>query len=343
MAGKVQMVYIDPPYGIRYGSNFQPFVNNRNVKDGRDEDLVQEPETLKAFRDTWELGIHSYLTYIRDRLLLAKELLHESGSCFVQISNKNLHLLRNLMDEIFGVKNFVEMISFKKKGMPLKGNLLEGNCDYLIWYATNIDKVKFRHLFLETQTEGDSHWNWVELSDGIRRKMSSDEINNHKLLPDRADVYQLSNLYPAGIFDTGLYDVLFEGKKYNPPPGRCWKTHREGFERLIKAKRIQPYQDGKTLRYVLKLSDYPVSPIQNVWTYTAPPADKKYVVQTGEKVVWRCILMATDPGDLIFDPTCGGGTTAYVAEQWGRRWITIDTSRVPLALARQRLLTATVP
>jgi len=342
MAGQVQMVYFDPPYGITYGSNFQPFVNKKTVQDGKDDDLTSEPEMIKAFRDTWELGTHSYLTYLRDRLLLARELLTESGSCFVQISNENMHLVRNLMDEVFGVANLVETISFKKKGMPLKGRLLEGNCDYLIWYARSTESLmgRFRHLFTETQTEGDAHWNYIELPDGTRRKMTSEEINNHKLLPPGAVVYQLSNLYPAGIFQTGLYEVEFAGKAYRPPAGRCWKTHKEGFLRLIRANRIQPYQDGQTLRYVLKLSDYPVSPISNVWADTAPPADKTYVVQTADKVVQRCLLMTTDPGDLVLDITCGSGTTADVAEQWGRRWITCDTSRIALTLAKQRLMTA---
>lgn len=341
LGGQVQMIYIDPPYGIKYGSNFQPFVNKKVVNDGKDIDLTQEPEMLRAFRDTWELGIHSYLTYLRDRFLVAQNLLSETGSCFVQISNENLHLVRNLMDEVFGVSNFVEMLSFKKKGMPLKGNLLEGNCDYIIWYARNKEKVKFLHLFEKTKTEGDSHWNYIELADGTRRKMTAEEISNYKLLPKKSDVYQLSNLYPAGIFDTGLYEVDYQGKKYNPPSGRCWKTHKDGFERLIISNRVQPYEDGNTLRYVLKFSDYPVSPISNVWTDTAAPTNKRYVVQTTEKVIQRCILMASEPGDIILDPTCGSGTTAYIAEQWGRRWITCDTSRVAVTLAKQRLMAST--
>jgi adenine-specific DNA-methyltransferase len=340
MAGQVQMIYIDPPYGITYGSNFQPFVNKRIVKDGSDEDLTAEPEQIRAFRDTWELGLHSYLTYMRDRLLLARELLNESGSIFVQISNENLHHVREITEEVFGSRNFIEMISFKKKGMPLKGNLLEGNCDYLIWYGKNIEATKYHNIFVFTQAEGDSHWNYVELSDGSRRKMSSEEINNHKLLPKNSTAYQLSNLYPAGIFDTGLYEIFLNGKSYKPPRGRCWKTHKEGFERLIKNNRIQPYEDGNTLRYVLKLSDYPVSPISNVWTDTAPPADKKYVVQTSDKIIQRCLLMTTDPGDLVFDPTCGSGTTARMAEHWGRRWITCDTSRVSTTITKQGLMTA---
>lgn len=341
MAGRVQMIYVDPPYGVSYNSNFQPSTRQRDVKDGQDDSLTREPEQIKAYRDTWKLGIHSYLTYLRDRLLLCRELLAETGSIFVQISTQNLHVVRILLDEVFGADNAVEIISFRKKGMPLTGQLLEGNCDYILWYAKQKDKIKFRQLFLRSNIEGDAHWNCIELPDGSRRKLTRQEIDNHALLPAGADPYQLSNLYPAGTFATGMYDFEYEGKVYSPPPGRCWKTPEYGMKRLAKARRLEPYQDGRTLRYVLKLSDYPVSPISNVWTDTAPPQDKIYAVQTAEKVVQRCMLMTTDPGDLVFDPTCGSGTTAYVAEQWGRRWITCDTSRVALALARQRLLTAT--
>lgn len=341
MAGQVQMVYIDPPYGIAYGSNFQPFVGKKDVKDRKDEDLNQEPEMIKAFRDTWELGIHSYLSYLRNRLLLSRELLCDSGSIFIQISDENLHYIRNMCDEIFGHQNFVEMIAFRKKNMTLGGTLLEGVCDYIIWYAKDINKIKFHKLFLNTQAEGDSHWNMYETPDGVFHKMSSAEIENHSLLPAGSEVFQLASLYPAGSFDTGIFPFEFKGKIYNPPAGRSWKTHYDGMCRLAHNNRLFPYETGDTLRYIMKLSDYPVSPLHNVWSDTAPAANKIYVVQTGEKVVQRCMLMTTDPGDLVLDITCGSGTTAYVAEQWGRRWITCDTSRVAIALAKQRLMTAT--
>jgi adenine-specific DNA-methyltransferase len=340
MAGQVQMVYFDPPYGITYGSNFQPFVNNREVKDGRDEDLTAEPEMLKAFRDTWELGIHSYLSYLRDRIKTARELLNESGSIFVQISTENMKYVLLILDEVFGPKNQVEVISFRKKTMPLGGRLLEGNCDYLLWFAKDKERIKYRGLFRDSEIEGDSHWNWVELPDGKRRPMTSEEIDNHSLLPEGSDVYQLIGMYPTGSFDTGIYDFEFQGVVYKLPPGKCWKSPKEGMKRVAAAKRLQPYASGSTLRYVLKNSDYPVTPINNVWQDTSAPPDKQYVVQTSSLVAQRCLLLSTDPGDLVLDITCGSGTTAYVAEQWGRRWITCDTSRVALTLAKQRLMTA---
>lgn len=340
LAGKVQMIYLDPPYGIEYGSNFQPFVNKRDVKNRKDEDLTAEPEQIRAFRDTWAYEIHSYLTYLRDRLLLARELLTESGSVFVQISDANRHHVRELMDEVFEPRNFVEEIAFRKKNMTLGGTLLEGVCDYIIWYARNRGTTKFRRLFLSTETQGDTHWNMFELPDGSRHQMTREQVDSHKHLPDSAEVFTLLSLYPAGSFDTGIYEFLFEDKKYRPPAGRSWKSPIEGMQRLVYANRIFPYSGGNTLRYILKFNDYPVSPIHNVWLDTAPASDKQYVVQTSTNVIQRCLLMTTDPGDLVFDPTCGSGTTAYVAEQWGRRWITCDTSRVALTLAKQRLATA---
>ena len=340
MAGKVQMVYIDPPYGIRYGSNFQPFVNNRDVKEDRDENLTQEPEMIRAFRDTWQLGIHSYLACLRDRLLLARTLLHEFGSCIVQISTENLHRVSILLDEIFGANNLVEVIAFRKKTMPLGGRLLEGICDYLIWYARDKEKVKYRPLFQRTPVEGDPHWNIAIEEDRPPRRMTREEVNDHKLLPRATDIAQLIGLYPAGTFRTGLYDFAYAGKTYSPPPGRSWKTPIEGMRRLAAAGRLVPYAGGATLRYLLRHSDYPVSPLSNVWGDTSAPSDMRYVVETNVRVVERCVLMCTDPGDLVFDPTCGSGTTAYVAEHWGRRWVTCDTSRVSIALAKQRLMIA---
>ena len=340
MASKVQMVYFDPPYGIKYGSNFQPFVNKRDVKDGMDDDLSAEPEMIKAFRDTWELGIHSYLTYLRDRLLLAHELLDESGSIFVQISDENCHLLRNILDDVFGNENFISQITFRKKGMPLGSKYLEGMSDYLLLYAKNKGSLKYRSLFETKNVAGDNHWNYGEDRNGNVFKLSTEQVNNHKLLPDGTDIIQLNGLYPAGVNKSGLFDFEFEGKIYTPPLGNSWKTNEEGMKRLKAANRLMPYSGGKTIRYKLKLSDYPVSPISNLWHNTPPPAGKIYVVQTSDKVVERCVLMTTDPGDIVFDLTCGSGVTAWVAENNGRRWITCDTSTVSISLAKQRLITS---
>jgi adenine-specific DNA-methyltransferase len=245
-----------------------------------------------------------------------------------------------ILDEIFGAGNKVELISFRKKTMPLGGTLLEGNCDYLLWYGKDKTQIKYRSLFQPSVVEGDSHWNYAEFEDGTRRQLTRGEINNHRLLPPGSDVYQLIGLYPTGTFDTGIYDFELDGVTYELPPGKCWKTPIEGMRRLAAAHRLQPYDSGKTLRYVLKHSDYPVTPLGNVWQDTSAPSDKRYVVQTSNLVIQRCLLMTTDPGDLVFDPTCGSGTTAFVAEQWGRRWITCDTSRVSVAIAKERLMTA---
>ena len=341
LGGQVQMIYVDPPYGVKFGSNFQPFVRKRDVSHNDDADMTREPEMVQAYRDTWELGLHSYLTYLRDRLLLARELLHPSGSIFVQISDENLHHVREVLDEVFGAENSLSIIPFRKKTMPLGAKHLESVTDYLLWYSREKERMKFHDLFEPMSVEGDTHWNCVELPDGTRRKMTKEEVNNHELLPSGSIPYQLVSLYPAGVNRTGLFPFEFRGKVYRPKAGNSWLTNEEGMNRLAAANRLEPYEDGETLRYVLKLSDSPVTTLTNLWSDTSAPTDKHYVVQTSTKVIQRCLLMTTDPGDLVLDPTCGSGTTAYVAEQWGRRWITCDTSRVPLALARQRLLTAT--
>jgi adenine-specific DNA-methyltransferase len=343
LGGQVQVIYIDPPYGVKFGSNFQPFVRNRDVSPGDDDDMTREPEMVKAYRDTWELGLHSYLSYIRDRLLLTRELLNPSGSVFVQISDENLHHVRELLDEIFGSQNFVSLIPFRKKTMPLGAKHLESVNDYLLWYARDLERLKYHALYVPMNVEGDSHWNYVEFLNGTRRKLTAEEIKNHKLLPSGSTPLQLVSLYPAGVNETGLFTFTYRGKQYKPPTGNSWFTNPQGMQKLADANRLEPYEDGETLRYVLKLSDAPYTSLTNFWTDTSAPSDKHYVVQTSVKVVQRCILMTTDPGDLVFDPTCGGGTTALVAERWGRRWITVDTSRVPLALTRQSLLTATFP
>ena len=338
LRGQVQMIYIDPPYGINFKSNWQASVQNIDVKD-RQEDTSCEPEVVRAFRDTWAFGRNSYAAYLRDRLVLARDLLVESGSIFIQIGGENVHLVRSVCDELFGPDNFMETIAFKTR-MALGGRYLEGICDYIVWYAKDKNVMKFRRLFTWANVESDSHWNRYLLPDHSAHQMSSEQLNNHKKLPDNAEIYQLYALYPVGSFATGIYDYEFQDKIYSPPPGRSWKSPVHGMDRLAQAGRLEPYSGGKTIRYRLKLSDYPVSPIHNIWLDTAPPPNKIFAVQTSPTVVARCMLMSTDPGDLVVDPTCGSGTTAFVAEQWGRRWITVDTSRVALALARQRLTSA---
>lgn len=340
MAGQIQMVYIDPPYGIKYGSNFQPFVNKKDVKE-KDDDLSQEPEMIKAFRDTWELGIHSYLSYLRNRLLLAHELLSDTGSVFIQISDENLHLIRNICDEIFGIENFVSQIIFRKKQMPLGASYLETTCDFIIWYAKKKDALKYHQLYKNKEVQGDNHWNMVELRDGTRRKMTADELSDHSLLPPGSEIFRLLPLYPAGFNENALFGIEFNGKTIFPPKGKSWKTSEDGMKRLIAQNRVTQYESGDTLQYIAYLKDYNISPIMDLWVDTAPPSDKIYAVQTAKLPIQRCILMSTDPGDIVLDITCGSGTTANVAEQWGRRWITCDTSRVAITLAKQRLMTAT--
>lgn len=339
MGGKVQMIYFDPPYGIKYGSNFQPFIGKRDVKD-RDEDLSTEPETIKAFRDTWELGIHSYLTYLHSRLFLARELLSESGSIFVQISDENVHHVREICDEVFGAKNFVAQIAFRKKFMPLGSTFLEGCFDYLIFYAKNKSALKYHQLFKSKDVEGDNHWNMIELPNGKRRKLTNEEINDHRKIPTSAKIFTMLSLYPAGFNSNAVFGVDLNEKTIFPPTGKSWKTSETGMKNLVKAKRVIQYESGDTIRYINYFDDYPVSPIMNLWEDTAAPSDKMYVVQTATKVIQRCMLMTTDPDDLVLDITCGSGTTAYVAEQWGRRWITCDTSRIAIEIAKKRLMTA---
>jgi adenine-specific DNA-methyltransferase len=336
MAGKVQMVYFDPPYGISYGSNFQPFTNKRDVKDGKDEDLSAEPEMIKAFRDTWELGVHSYLTHLRDRLLLAKELLNESGSIFVQISDENLHHVKEILDEVFGSKNFFSLISFKKT-LPLGSSGLAGICDYILWYSKDHQQVKFRQLFQEKPIGEGTGYTWIEFSDGTRRKMTSDEKTDPSSLPKDARVFFLDKLTSSGYTPTCTFSFKFEGEVI-PAEKKSWRTNQQGIENLIQKKRI--LKPGKLPVFVTYHDDYPVQPLHNLWDDTHGATDMKYVVQTSTKPIMRCLLMCSDPGDLVLDISCGSGTTAYVAEQWGRRWITCDTSRVATTLAKQRLMTA---
>jgi len=337
MAGKVQMVYLDPPYGIKYGSNFQPFVNKRDVKDGKDEDLTSEPEQIRAFRDTWELGIHSYLTYLRDRLLLARELLTESGSVFVQISDENVHHVRELMDEVFGAGNFVALILYRRGGFQTS-TTLPGTFDYILWYAKSHKSIKFRPLYVRISRE---EWfrgqqKWLELPDGTRRKWDESEA-----IPSDGRIFSHRAAYSASGSEVSRFQVELDSGVYYPPTNRGWSTNVEGFERLKAANRLMGI--GSSLRYLPYYDDFPYSILTNGWfdTVTSGFGESKiYVVQTASMIVQRCLLMTTDPGDLTLDITCGSGTTAYVSEQWGRRWITCDTSRVALTLAKQRLMTA---
>ena len=319
---------------------FNRLLINAMFKDGKDEDLSAEPEMIKAFRDTWELGIHSYLSYLRDRLLLAREMLTESGSVFVQISDENVHHVREIMDEVFGAGNFISLITFRKKTAPLGTKLLETTCDYILFYARNKSKIKFHQIFSPMITEGDSHWNIAEFKDGSRRAMHKEEINNYSTIKEEFTACQLITFNPIGYDEKRVFPIAINDEKYYPPKGKSWKAGKDGINRLLKANRLVPYSTGKTLRYISKASDYPVIPLTAIWNDTSAPTGMKYVVETSIKPIQRCILMTTDPGDLVLDITCGSGTTAFVAEQWGRRWITCDTSRVALTLAKQRLMTA---
>jgi len=337
LKGKVQMIYIDPPYGIKFGSNWQVSTRKRDVKDGKAEDTTRQPEQIKAFRDTWQLGIHSYLAYLRDRLVVARELLTESGSIFVQIGDENVHLVRCLMDEAFGSENFVSLISVKKTGAQTT-TLLPPVCDYILWYAKRIEQVKYRQLFKE-MVAGEGHSTGERYDQVLTPDETSVPAGSVDEIPLNARFFRtvtLSSNRPAKEYEK--FPLEFAGKEYLPPQNRTWTTTREGYHRLVRASRISAGRDS--LNYVKFLDDFPANPIGNLWEDLPGAPDKIYVVQTNAKIVQRCMLMTTDPGDLVLDPTCGSGTTAYVAEQWGRRWITIDTSRVAIALARTRLMAA---
>ncbi len=343
MGRQVQMVYMDPPYGIKFGGNFQPFVRKRDVKDGDDESISREPEMVQAYRDTWTLGIHSWLTYMRDRLLLARELLTDSGSCFVQISDENVHLVRCVMDEVFGRENFVSEIQYVKTSGKA-GKYLDTITDYLIWYGKDKSRMKYRQLYVNKiiGKEGTTQYVWAQEGDS-QRKLTHEELSHPFSIDADTRVFALDNLTAQTGSEKTTFQYEYQGKKFRPTKGG-WNTNLSGMEKLDSADRLQVV--GNTLMYRRFISDFPVSPISNVWRdvlMTGFSSPKIYVVQSSIPVIQRCIQMTTDPGDLVLDPTCGSGTTAVTAEQWGRRWITTDVSRVPLALARQRLLTATFP
>ncbi|KQT10516.1 DNA methylase [Ramlibacter sp. Leaf400] len=341
MAGQVQMIYIDPPYGVKFGSNFQPFVRKKEVKHGADDEMTREPEMVKAYRDTWELGLHSYLTYLRDRLLVARELLHQSGSVFVQISDDNVHHVREVLDEIFGASNFRALIAFKKTaGLGTQG--LASVADYLLWYARDISLLKERTLYERQDFSDDPNYVWLMNAAGDKRRITAEEAAADSL-PTGWRLFRHQIFLAAGRTESCIYDLEFGGASFKPTAGASWKTNTAGAKRLIELKRLT--KNGNTVNYVRFADDFGFQPLNNFWPDGASGVgmQKVYVVQTNTKIIQRCLLMSTDPGDLVLDPTCGSGTTAFVAEQWGRRWITMDTSRVPLALARQRLLTATFP
>ncbi len=344
LRGKVQCIYFDPPYGIKFNSNFQWSTTSRDVKDGNTDHITREPEQVKAFRDTWRDGIHSYLTYLRDRLTVARDLLTDSGSIFVQIGDENVHRVRALMDEVFGDENFITEIAFAKttgRGLAL----LPESFDYLIWFAKKKENVKYRKPLIEKQLGGDGvdTYQFARRVISVSRRLTKEERTHPEAIDPNLMIFRLSDLRSqSGSSSTG-FTFEFEGRKFTPGKG-FWKSSSQGFERLLRADRLQA--SGASLAYRRYIADYPAMAIANFWEDTGTGSftdEKVYIVQTGSKTIQRCILMTTDPGDLVIDPTCGSGTTAYVAEQWGRRWITIDTSRVALALARARIMGARYP
>lgn len=344
LKGQVQCIYFDPPYGIKFNSNWQVSTQSRDVKDGKQADISREPEQVKAFRDTWKDGIHSYLTYLRDRLTVARELLTESGSIFVQIGDENVHRVRALMDEVFGAENLVSIICMQKTGGQ-EASFLPNVSDYIIWYAKKYDTLKFRQVYLKKELGvgrgSGQRYDRVQLHDGARRALTPEERSTEASLPAGAKAYRLTSLISSGVRTNTTTGWKFAGKDYHSGASSNWKTSLNGLERLAKASRIEAR--ARTIEYVRFIEDFAAFPLSNVWTDVGGAAGIVYIVQTSTSIIQRCILMATDPGDLVLDPTCGSGTTAYVAEQWGRRWITVDTSRVALALARTRLMSARYP
>ncbi|WP_027187768.1 site-specific DNA-methyltransferase [Desulfovibrio cuneatus] len=340
LKGQVQCIYLDPPYGIKFGSNWQVSTRKRDVKDGKAEDVTRQPEQVRAFRDTWELGIHSYLAYLRDRLVVARELLTESGSVFVQIGDENVHLVRCLLDEVFGAENFVAQISFQKTG-GIEASYLSSTVDYVLWAGKNKAHLKYRSLYSERNV-GDTSLDRYDMllnTCNENRRLTKEEMLTGKI-PAGTKRYQLAPLYSDGA-SSEIQAFEFQGKKYIPRGDTHWKTTIPGLERLAVANRIEVM--GTVIRYRRFADDFPVIPIGDRWDSMQIGVQRTYVVQTATSVIQRCLLMSTDPGDLVLDPTCGSGTSAYVAEQWGRRWITCDTSRVALALARTRLMGASFP
>jgi adenine-specific DNA-methyltransferase len=348
LRGKVQCIYIDPPYGIKFNSNFQWSTTSRDVKDGARDHVTREPEQVKAFRDTWRDGIHSYLTYLRDRLTVARDLLTESGSVFVQIGDENVHRVRALMDEVFGEENFVTEIAATKT-TSATNDLLSSVADFIIWYGKSRDRTKYRPLYRRKDAglAGSEHYNGVLEISGFRRPASINERSGDSPLPPGARLFTADQLQSAsmgrakGEGAASWFQVIIDGRSFYPTDQTRWKTNERGMNRLKLADRLVAQKTA--LRYMRCIDDFAAYSLNNVWTDLGGASDRRYVVETAPKLIERCILMTTDPGDLVLDPTCGSGTTATVAEQWGRRWITIDTSRVALALARSRLMGARYP
>ncbi|MDX9945258.1 MAG: DNA methyltransferase [Azonexus sp.] len=346
LRGKVQCIYFDPPYGIKFNSNFQWSTTSRDVKDGNAEHITREPEQVKAFRDTWRDGIHSYLTYLRDRLTVARDLLTESGSIFVQISNENVHRVRGVLDEVFGDDNCIASIVFKKASPETR--TIKNAFNYVLWYSKRSEHVKVRKLFRQREMSDGTTEDpkklalWLVLPGGSERPLTTDEKREDVALPEGASVFRADKVRDSGQMDERVFSFEFRGERLRPGEKHCWRGDHEEMERLKRADRL--LRTRETLAYKYFLSDNWGVERTNVWEDTAGKIpDMRYVVETNEKIVARCLLLASDPGDLVLDPTCGSGTTAYVAEQWGRRWITIDTSRVALALARARIMGARYP
>ncbi len=342
LRGKVQCIYFDPPYGVNFGSNWQVSTTSQKVQDGKIDQVTREPEQVKAFRDTWKDGIHSYLSYLRDRLTVSRDLLSDTGSVFVQIGDENVHRVRVLLDEIFGENNFFSQITLRKLS-PLGTSGMANITDHILWYAKDKKQVKFRPIYDEKGAGGESRYTYVQLPNGQRRALSKEERDNVDALENSWKVFTPSTIISSGFTPTCTYSFEFHGRTLAAQK-RSWRTNRRGMETLIKADRIVVHG---TLPYMVAFhQDNPLKTMDNIWLDSGSAStsyEKIYVVQTSTRQVQKCILMASDPGDLVLDPTCGSGTTAYVAEQWGRRWITIDTSRVALALARTRIMSARFP
>lgn len=337
LRGKVQMIYVDPPYGIKYDSNFQQRVDStKNDQEDQADDVL----TIKAFRDTWALGVHSWLSYLEERLYLCRELLRENGSVFVQIGDEHVHRARMLMDEVFGASNFVAQISFRTK-IPLRNTLLAGICDYLLWYAKDKPQVRYQKIYTDRGVGSGTQFTRVQLPDGSRRAMTEEEREDPDLLPTGAKIYRLIDLNSSGLTPSCVFDVEFEGRSFSPRTGHSWKTNPAGMKRLIEQRRVEA--PGDSLQYVFFFDDFPYMEVTNLWSDTQGASGKRYAVQTSEKVVERCIHMTTGPGDLVLDITSGSGVTALCSERWGRRWITCDTSRVAINVARKTLLSAVFP
>ncbi len=340
MEGKVQMIYMDPPYGIKYGSNFQPFVNKRDVKDGKDEDLTQEPEMIKAFRDTWQLGIHSYLSYLRNRLFLSHRLLTDSGSIFIQISNKNMHLIRIILDEIFNPQNFCGIIYYKTKASPQQVQTIPQMGDFILWYAKNKQNIKVKNLYIPKQMDEEikKEFGLIELENG--------EIKHAKELnwkiPNNSKIFRTQSILTARQSEDRNFSFEIAGRVIKPPINYSWAIDKKGMNNLLMQNRLLD-RDATFRLYKQYFDDFPYVLRSNLWLDAMGAIDKIYAVQTSDKIIQNCVLMTTDPGDLILDPTCGSGTTAFVAEQTGRRWLTCDSSRVSITITKKRLMTSIYP